>query len=111
MITEILRGLINRNRNYETLMKVFKLLFERFHALVYKITGGCIEIWIATETLQQLHDIQSNENRIEEILSGVLISDNTSTRFEKGRIRLKVNVCSETADVRHQSAELPTITR
>ena len=82
---EILKELLSETDQYKTLRLVIKMLYERFYAVVYKVMGGCIELWIANETLQQAYHLQDRRLQVEEFLSGILI------RGQK-HVRLSVSV-------------------
>ena len=87
---EMIKRLISEVDNYLTLREIINQLYESFGAMLHKVTGGCIELWISNESRQQLERMKTKKAEIEILL-------NTMFRFSTVNVPLAEQVqCSVT---------------
>ena len=66
---DVIRKLLNGNTDYEQLCTIVNMLYDSFGAMLHRITGGCIELWIFHESKKQLDELKRRKTEVEDMLT------------------------------------------
>ena len=66
---DVISQLLNNSNNYMQLRTLVNLLYDMFGAMLHRITGGCIELWILHDRKEQLDEMKRRKLEVENMLT------------------------------------------
>ena len=72
---DVISQLLNSSNNYMQLRTLVNLLYDMFGAMLHRITGGCIELWIMHAKREQFEEMKKNKIDVENMLTLILSKD------------------------------------
>lgn len=80
-----------------TLTNIIDALYHRFDARLYRITGGCVELWVRNESYEKLELMRMKQKEIESLLARELchLSDD---KTRKGAYWFSVSILDVSLD-------------
>ena len=72
---DVFSQLLNGRDDHEQLRTLVNMLYDMFGAMLHRITGGCIELWIMHDRREQLEEMRRNVAAVRNILWLCLSND------------------------------------
>ena len=72
---DVIRQLLSNYNDYDELRLLVNMLYDFFGAMLHKITGGCIELWVMHDRRDQLEEMRRNVAGVEDVFRRCLSSD------------------------------------